>query len=159
MATTPPFDPYKAPQANLDAAPSDPAAPVPGAVVQLLAQTRPWVKLVSVLFFIALGLMVIAFVFIFAAIGGLGRSEKLAMTAFIPLGILMLLYLPPTLFLWQYAGHIRRLQAGGGMRSLEEALASQKSFWKYVGILAVVVLVLYFVGIGFGGLFGAMMRR
>lgn len=159
MATTPPFDPYKAPQANLDSPPSDPAAPVPGSVVQLLAQTRPWVKLVSVLFFIALGLMVIGFVFIFAVLGRSGRSDTTSLMTFIPMAILMLLYLPPTLFLWQYAGHIRRLQAGGGMRSLEEALASQKSFWKYVGILAVVVVVLYFIGIGFGGLFGAMMRR
>jgi len=157
---TTPLDPYKAPQASLDApAAADPSTPVPASVVQLLAQTRPWVKLVSVLFFIALGLMLIGGLVVIGFLGGARGSETAGLAAFIPLAIVMLLYLPPTLFLWKYAGHIRRLQAGGGMPALEEALASQKSFWKYVGVLAVVMLGLYLLAIVGGGVFGALFRR
>jgi len=154
-----PFDPYKAPQASLDAPSSDPSAPVPPAVVQLLAQTRPWVKLIAVLFFIAIGLMVIAFAFVVVVVGKTAQSGIVSATTFIPLAIVMLLYVLPTVYLWQYAGNIRRLQAGGGMRALEEALASQKSFWKYVGVLAVVMLGFYLLAFLVGGLSGALLRR
>ena len=154
-----PFDPYKAPQANLDAAPSDPDAPVPGAVVQLLAQTRPWVKLTSVLVFVGMGLVVLAFVFIMTALGRAGRSDITRVATFVPFGIVLVLYIPPAVFLWQYAANIRRLQGGGGMRALEDALGSQKSFWKYVGVLAIMALVLYAIGFLGTGLFGTLLRH
>jgi hypothetical protein len=152
-----PFDPYKAPQASLDApAPATTSAEVPASVVLLLDQTRPWVKLVSVLFFIALGLMVLGLIIVVTVMGASGKLGPTGMSAFIPFAIMMLLYVLPTVYLWQYAGHIRRLKAGGGWPALQDALASQKSFWKYIGILAIVVMGLYLLAIVGGGMFGAL---
>jgi hypothetical protein len=84
------------------------------------------------------------------------RFESMAV---VPVFVLLLLYIPPAVFLWQYAGRIRRLQDGGGLPALEEALTSQKSFWKYVGILAAVVLCLYAVAFLGAGLFGTLLKR
>jgi hypothetical protein len=54
-----------------------------------------------------------------------------------------LIYVPGIVHLWRYQAGIRRIQEGGGLPALEDALTSQKSFWRYVGILAVVVMSCY----------------
>jgi len=155
MAT---FDPYKAPQASLDVPPPlDPASTVPPALIQLMAQTRPWVRLISVLFFVGLGLGALAVVALGTVSSALvPRGMNVAM--FIPMLLMMVLYIPPAFFLWQYASGIRRLQDGGGMTAFEDALTRQKSFWKYLGILATVLMGLY--GLFFlMGILGVALKR
>jgi hypothetical protein len=150
-----PYDPYKPPAASLDAPPaSDPSATVPPSVVTLLGQTRPWLKLMAILFFVLLGFGVLGLLYMLSLTRA--RFESMAV---VPVFVLLLLYIPPAVFLWQYAGRIRRLQDGGGLPALEEALTSQKSFWKYVGILAAVVLCLYAVAFLGAGLFGTLLKR
>jgi hypothetical protein len=99
--------------------------------------------------FVATALMVLVVVGV-AVIGG----DKTSPGPFVPMLVLSLLYLPPALFLWSYAGGIAELQRGGGQLALEKAIRSQKSFWKYVGILTCVVMGLYVIGVvallGFG---------
>jgi hypothetical protein len=136
-----PFDPYKAPAASLDGSAAGGSETVPASVVTLLAQTRPWVRLMSILTFIALGLSGLGFLVMLAV--GRGLGGRMGATSLIPLLIVLGFYIPPAIFLWRYADAIRRLQEGGGMPALEEALSNQKSFWKYVGIFAVVMLCLY----------------
>jgi hypothetical protein len=154
-----PFDPYTAPQASLDVPPPvDPSNAVPPALVQLLAQTRPWVRLISVLFFVGLGLSLVGTVYVSSLSKGFGVPGVKAVM-FVPMLIMMLLYIPPALFLWQYASEIRRLQNGGGMPALEDALTRQKSFWKYLGIFISVVMGLYVFFIVLAALFGAMFKR
>ena len=55
-----------------------------------------------------------------------------------------------------YASRINRLSASESVRDLEDALESQKNFWKTVGIITlvtiliyIVMIVLFFLGIGF----------
>jgi hypothetical protein len=157
-----PFDPYKAPQASLDGLPpANPSAAVPPSLIELLAQTRPWVRLISVLIFVGMGLGVLG-TLVMGAVGarsGMPGSGAVSAAMFIPMLFVMALYIPPALFLWQYAAKIRQLQNGGGMPSLEEALSRQKSFWKYIGILAAVMLGLYAFAIVGAGMFGALMSR
>jgi hypothetical protein len=155
-----PYDPYQPPAASLDVSPgqvSGPPAEVPAPVIALLAETRPWVKLLAVLFFISIGVAVVAVV-----VMGLlpaGRRMPFSVVAFIPLVVVLLLYIPPALFLWRYAGNIRRLQAGGGLGALQEALASQKSFWKYVGVLVLVIVGIYVLAAVVGLIGAGVMRR
>jgi hypothetical protein len=137
-------DPYEAPRAELDgrkAADRTTALPLE-AVTSLLAQTRPWVKLIAIFCFVATALMVLVVVGVLAA-GG----DRTKATAFVPLLVMLLLYLPPASFLWKYAGGIAELQRGGGQTALEKALRSQKGFWKYVGILTCVMMGLYAIGL------------
>jgi hypothetical protein len=54
-------------------------------------------------------------------------------------------YIVPGIFLMRYASRIAALVASGRADDLESALAAQKSFWKFVGIVVAVVLGLYLV--------------
>jgi hypothetical protein len=153
-----PLDPYRPPEASVDgpAAPPPSTSAIPGRVVALLAETRPWVKLMAILFFVGMGM------------AGLGMIGAMAMVpapsgagavlpALIPMILVLLLYIPSAVFMWRYAASIQRLEDGGGVPALEQALASQKNFWKYVGVIALVVVGIYFVVL-FGGMivgFGA----
>jgi hypothetical protein len=137
-------DPYQAPRAELDGptAADRTSAPASEAVTSLLAQTRPWVKLMAVLAFVANALILLAVVGVV-----LRGGDTMKASALVPMLFLSLLYVPPAVFLWSYAGGIAELQRGGGQNALEKALRSQKSFWKYVAILSCVLLALYAIGI------------
>jgi hypothetical protein len=53
------------------------------------------------------------------------------------------LYLAPAFHLYKYASSIDDLLKGGGDTAMEMALGSQKSFWRFMGIVMIVVLSLY----------------
>ena len=136
----------------------DPLAnvPVTPLMVEHLRATKPWVRLVSVVMFISVGLMFlggVAMMFIPSPPGmrGFGFGPLVGIFYFI-LGIL---YLFPAYFLHQYASSINDLVRGGGDSAMENALGSQKSFWRFVGILTLVIISLYALLIIFG-IFAAM---
>jgi hypothetical protein len=142
---------------------AEPAAANDADAVSLLVQTRPWVRLIAVVIFIALGFVVLGTALLFMASGqlpGIGRREA-TMAAAMMVGIAAL-YVAPAIFLWRYAGSIDRLQRGGGPPALTAALSQQKSFWKYMGILLVVMLGLYGLVIAGGmmtGLLGTLLKH
>lgn len=115
--------------------------------IEILGQTRPWVRFLSVLGFIATALM--------AAMGLLGGALGLAgpggntpivaLFAYLPLS---LVYFFPSLYLWRYADRISNLQQTGTAADMESALESQRSFWRFVGIALALVLALYVVLLG-----------
>jgi hypothetical protein len=58
-----------------------------------------------------------------------------------------LLYLVPAWYLSRYAGALGSFLQGGAVSELEAALDHQKSFWKFVGILTLISIVLAVLGI------------
>jgi len=57
------------------------------------------------------------------------------------------LYLFPSIKLWKYGSSIVRLMGTGSNADLVEALDQQRSFWKFVGIMILVMIALYVVAI------------
>ena len=57
-------------------------------------------------------------------------------------GILAGLVIYPAVKLNRYAAHIGRLMETNAMADLEEAMAEQRRFWLYVGILFLIGLIL-----------------
>ena len=61
------------------------------------------------------------------------------------------IYLTPLVFLNRYASSINELLLSGETRAMENALCHQKSFWKFMGIAAIiglaVIVVAMIVGI------------
>lgn len=57
--------------------------------------------------------------------------------------VMAIVYIIPAVFLWMYAdrigGYLRQKSSG----ALASALEAQKSFWKFTGILTLIVLCLY----------------
>jgi hypothetical protein len=150
-----PFNPFSPPAARLDG-PGDVVAAANGAgipptVIDLLAKTRPWVRFLAVLLVVALGLAIVAVAVVLTVVPRTPGAPTPALTM-IPMVLVLLVYIPPSIYLWRYARGIQRLQAGKGLPALEEALANQKSFWKYSGILAIVLMCVY----GLGGVFALL---
>jgi len=121
-------------------------------MIESLRQTKPWVRLFSVLGFIAVGLMVVAalLMMVGAGIGGMfGRQSGLGAVGGILIGgvylLFALLYIFPSLFLSRYASGIAEMLRDNAVRGMENALAAQRSFWRFVGILTTVMLCIYAV--------------
>jgi hypothetical protein len=159
------MNPYSPPAAPAPYAVAPyPAAPLPqGApsavtelTVDLLRQTRPWVLFMSVLTFLSCGLVLVLSVVMVVAgfvTSGSDAFPKFVGLLYLPFG---LLYVYPGIKLWKYASAIGRLVASRTAAELEVALAEQKSFWKYLGVMAAVVVVLYAVGIGVAVMIGVV---
>ncbi len=159
-------NPYAAPMATVVQGGTTLSGDVAPEVLQPLAQTRPWVMFLAILGFIATGLM------------GIGVVVGLAAAAFPPVvsssggvveGILVagvyyvgvLLYGFLSWYLFSYARGIGRLLASPTVPHLVVALQAQRSFWRLVGIVTLVVVVVYASLCVFGvgvGVIGSLTR-
>jgi hypothetical protein len=115
-------------------------------MIASLDRTRPWVAFIAVLMIIGCALLLLAGI-VLVAMGSLaGMSSELGPLGGAALGgvyfLMALLYLFPALYLFRYGRAIRRI-GRGNVAAMEEALEHQASFWRYVGILAAVVMVIY----------------
>ena len=122
-------------------------------VVELLRQTKPWVRFLLILGFIGAGLM--ALMGVVALIGG-AVTQQFGIVGFgLLYAVLAVVYIFPSMLLFKYANRIGDLLRTGSERDLEGALERQKAFWKFVGIMAIVMLCLYPIIIVFAIMVGA----
>ncbi len=114
-----------------------------------LRQTKPWTMLLSIVGFIYVGFMVIL------GIGTMFMLPRFDPTNSLPSSILLgivyiimaIIYFFPSLFLYRFSSSLGRLIEGNGAAEMERALLNQKSFWKFIGILAVISIVISIIGI------------
>lgn len=150
-------NPYQPPAADpaADAAAQPTSGGFTPLMVQHLSDTKPWVRLLAVLLFVSAALM--------ALVGGgsalvmsigstVSESESFVeLFAGIALGviyfIMAIVYIPPALYLHRYANSIEVVKGGGGAKAIETALGHQRSFWRFVGILALIGIVFGVLGV------------
>ena len=139
-------NPYKAPESNVIGPAS---GKVPIATVSELSGTRPWVRLISALMRIAAALFVISAVGIIASVSMASRAGDLSSVIFIVvfLGITAVLIVYPTLKLSKYSANISRLVESHSFADLNDALAEQRRFWKFYGIIALIYIILVVGGV------------
>jgi hypothetical protein len=156
-----PSEPVGNPQEN----PVVSVSPPPGVALTenariYLDQTRPWARFIAVLIFISVGMMALAsFALIFIGIVGgsapafMGARSDMNPIMLVFPGLLYLamsvLYIAPGIFLSRFATGIRNLRDNPQDSVLEDLLKHQKSFWRYVGILTLIAVVLMVVIIVF----------
>lgn len=136
--------PWGASQPNAPAVAYGHPGEVAEEVVGILRSTKPWVRFLSVLGFLGLGLLVLGcLVILVVPVGPMGSMPMGprvgAAFAYLLMGLVQF---PAVLSLHRYASRIARLAASGSPSDLEDALRAQKSFWKYVGILTLVMMIL-----------------
>ncbi len=144
-----------------------PATPaITPSMIQSLRQTKPWVRFLSVLGFFFTGIIVLFGIFLALGAGMMGSiaSTPLAGVPLVLFGLLYLaigiLYIIPNVFLFRYANGIQKALGTEPVNGIEIALRNQKSFWKFVGIFALIVLIIQAVVlvlvviIGIAGLVG-----
>ena len=158
-------DPYATPMTNPYGGESSfPPGLVSAAAVQQLASTKPWVRFISVMTFIGAAFTLLAALGMFIAGAGLGSSVMTktsqdnpalgAIGGLVGVGAIYVffafLYLYPAVKLWKYASAIGSLLQTGSEADLVAALNQQRSFWKFVGIMMIISLVIFvgFIGIG-----------
>lgn len=151
-------NPYTSPQANLFGSSSSSGGAITPGVILQLQKTKPWVRFFSVMMFLGAAFMVLAALvmgvmgaaFGSAALEGKGSPAMQAgfgagMAAIY--GVMAVLYIYPGIKLWKYADRIRDLQNSADAAMLEAALNEQRAFWKYVGVMIIVMICLYAVAI------------
>ena len=117
-------------------------------MIEALKGTKPWVRFMSILGFLVAVLMILAAL-------GMGAFGAWRITAGGPEGymlagmavlylVLAILYIYPSRFLFRYASAIgEALAAPSKAAAVERALVHQKSFWKFVGIMVLVMMLMY----------------
>ncbi|QOV89390.1 DUF4339 domain-containing protein [Humisphaera borealis] len=133
-------------------------------IIAALVETKPWVRLFSVLLFIAVGIMGLAGLIQLLGVVGFASSSRrgggvaaLGLLSVVGTVLLSLLYFFPAMYLGRYASRIADLSRSRRQSDLEAAMEAQKSYWKFIGILTLIVIVIY--AIVFVVVLGAGSRR
>lgn len=145
-------NPYAPPGSRLDgpALASGGSDGVSSLIQQHLRQTKPWVRLMAVVGFLVAGFQLL--VALSAFIGGAfvegiaGEEIPVALIGVVYL-LLGFLSIVPAVYLWRYATAIGTLLDSQRLRDLETALACQKSYWRFLGIMVTVFLVIVALGL------------
>jgi hypothetical protein len=118
-------------------------------IMNSLRATKPWTRLLSVLGFIGTGLTVLVGLGIILGRNFLPVSPEAPPLLFLGIFYILtsVLYLIPSIWLSKYSSAIASFLKRGDSVQLGNAIAYQKSFWKFVGILVLVSIVLAIVGI------------
>jgi hypothetical protein len=125
---------------------SSPQQITPG-IAEMLRQTRPWVLFLAILGFIGCGLFVLVglFAMLASAASSYSRHSEFALLGMLIYLLLAVLYFVPSYYLLKYGGGIRRFLDSGQAAEMENALSYQKSFWRFVGIMTIIVLSIYLI--------------
>ncbi len=149
-------NPYSTPAANLYGSTtggvSDAVSP---STIAMLAATKPWVRFMAVLMWIGVAFMLLAAVGMgaFSMLGlakqgqanPFGGAGLIAMAAIY--GVMAFVYIYPAIKLWKYANRIGSLGSTRSVTDLDAALNEQRGFWKFIGVMTILMISLYFVAI------------
>lgn len=131
-----------------------------------LLETVRWTKFLAILGFIGTGMMVFA-ALIFMTVGGVLSSmtsslSGLGILGSVGIGIFYLafafLYFYPVLCLYRFTTNMKSGIATGNQMQVTEAFRYQRNMYRFMGILAIVVISIYILLFVFGGLFATMGR-
>ncbi len=118
-------------------------------MIQSVKGIGPWARFLAIMGFISVGFMLIvsAFMLVAGILGGtlsndLGGAALLILMTILYV-IMAVVYIFPALYLWQTASAVVRLKGGAIQEGMETVLEKQRKFWKFVGIVVIVFLVLY----------------
>lgn len=118
-------------------------------IMNSLRATKPWTRLLSILGFIGTGLTVVMGFGIMVGENFIPISPKAPPLLYV--GIFYILtsvfYLVPSIWLSKYSSAIDSFLKGGNAIQLGKAIAYQKSFWKFVGILVLVFIIVAILGV------------
>lgn len=126
-----------------------------------LLETTRWTKFLSILGFIGIGMMILglfAMMLMGSALtafgGGMAAFGMIGFTIFFV--IIIGLYCYPIYALWKFTTHMKTGLNTNNQEQITEGFRYQKNMYRYMGILAIIFMSFYLLGIIFGGL-GSMM--
>jgi hypothetical protein len=112
-----------------------------------LKETAKWANFLSILGFIGIGFMVIIAIFFssimasnYSEIPGMGGNSVVFTIIYL---LIALLYFFPVLYLFKFASNMKRALAMDDENTLAKSFENLKSHYKFVGILAIVIISFY----------------
>ena len=128
-----------------------------------LKETSSWTYFLSILGFVGIGLMILFGVFFGTILSDLPRGANPSYELGYNLGyfgfiyiILAVLYFFPVLYLFNFSKKMKNALASKNNEAFEAAFSNLKSHYKFVGILAIVIVSLYVLIFLFGILGAAL---
>jgi hypothetical protein len=109
-----------------------------------LNETRKWTMFLAIVGFVFLGLILIASLAVLAA-GSSMAIPGMASFMFIPLFLICVLYFFPIYYLYQFSVLSKKALAAQDNGLLTTAMKYLKMYYKFVGILVIVILSIYIV--------------
>lgn len=111
-------------------------------MIESLSATKPWTLLLAILGFVSVFLMALGGILSFIGFSQMPHQGAGAPFPFffMALGYLLMsiLYFVPSYLLLKYATSLGRFLDGEGQQAGERAFSYHKSFWKFIGILALI---------------------
>ncbi len=137
-------NPYEAPSANLSGHETygERSDGVTQGVVEQLRRTKGWTRFIGMLFIILGGGGVLASTS--RSIRGLGAMAGIIMVVY---GLMGALYLVAGAKLRGFSSAVQRLMYSAQERDLEDALDRQRSFWVFIGVLMLILLVVGIIAV------------
>ena len=116
-----------------------------------LKEIGNWTKFLGIAGFIFIGLLVILAFFMGSFMSQINPATPFPSFVFTIIYLVMgLIYFFPILFLFKFSMHLRRSLSSNDPAQMDTAFSNLNAHYKYIGILAIIILVIY-------GLFGGMM--
>lgn len=120
-----------------------------------LVEAAKWAKFIAIMGFIGIGIMVVFGMFFGTIMGMVSRLEGSETTLPSFFGgiitvvyiLLALLYFFPVKYLYDFSSKVKRAVELSDQDLFSEGILKLKSHYKYIGILMIVMLALYIVGI------------
>ncbi|MCR9153245.1 MAG: DUF5362 domain-containing protein [Bacteroidetes bacterium] len=126
---------------------------VSGIAQAYLRETAKWTFFFAILGFIAIGFLVLFALFAgtfsslisndFDAVSGL--SSNFGLIGSVIYILVAVLYFFPTLYLYNYSRKLKEALLRNNEMELTEAFKNQKSFYKFTGIVTIVILSIYLI--------------
>ena len=134
---------------------SNPSFTISPGAKAYLTETARWGKFLAIVGFILTGLLVILGLFMGTIFDSMGQQNPLGGWIGLFYAAFGLLYFFPSLYLFKYATKLKNAFATRNNEALTSAFENEKSMFKFMGILMIIMLGLYaliFIG---GFLFAA----
>ncbi len=113
---------------------------------EFLLYTSKWANFLAILSFVGIGLMVLGGLIITVFAAGFSNVQN----SEVPMGflgiiyvMLAILYLFPTLYLYNFSKNMRKALANSNQQNLDLGFENLKSFFKFVGIFTIITISLY----------------
>ena len=123
----------------------------------ILKRTHGWARLIAIIWMCSSVLMILGGVMAGLGLAATGRPEMIAIAFVYP--VIGALYFMPANYLLRFANKARTYVQSGTQSELEEALDSQRSFWKFFGVMTLIAIGLMVVAFIAGIAMGAALAR
>jgi len=142
---------YDPPQSNVADVNRSGSAGITMTMIDAMRGTKPWVLLIGIVLIISSIFMILGTIGMIAvsAIGmaSMGPEAGAMIGIGVVYAVMSVVYIMMGIFLFKYSSAIGRLLQTNSVADMEDALDAQRKFWKIMGIITAVMLVLMVLGI------------